>query len=57
LLAMGLPASLASSAIRFSLGHETTEQQIDEAGAIIGRVLGRISCAKSNATAENYAVA
>jgi cysteine desulfurase len=57
LLAMGLPANLASSAIRFSLGHETTEQEIDEAGAIIGRVLGRISSAESNVTAENYAVA
>jgi cysteine desulfurase len=57
LLAMGLPASLASSAIRFSLGHETTEQQIDEAGAIVSRILGRISSAKSNATADNYAVA
>jgi cysteine desulfurase len=57
LLAMGLPASLASSAIRFSLGCETTEQQIDEAAAIVGRVLGRIRSAESNVTAENYAVA
>src|SRR5688500_16874521 len=56
LLAMGLPPLLASSAIRFSLGHETTEQQIDAAGAIISRVLGRISSARSNATAGSYAV-
>ena len=57
LLAMGLPPNLASSAIRFSLGHETTEQQIEEAAAIVGRVLGRISSAESNVTAENYAIA
>jgi cysteine desulfurase len=43
LLAMGLPASLASSAVRFSLGHETTEEEIDRAGEIIARVLNRIS--------------
>lgn len=56
LLAMGLPATLASSAIRFSLGRETTVQQIDDAAAIVGRVLGRISSAKSNATANAFAV-
>jgi cysteine sulfinate desulfinase/cysteine desulfurase-like protein len=52
---MGLPASLAGSAVRFSLGHETTEQQIDQAGAIVRRVMDRISPAKSNATADAYA--
>jgi cysteine desulfurase len=57
LLAMGLPAELASSAVRFSLGHETTQQQIDEAGAIVGRVMDRIGSAKSNAVTESYAVA
>jgi cysteine desulfurase len=56
LLAMGLPPSLASSAVRFSLGHETTEKEIDEAGAIVGRIMERIGSAKSNATAEPYAV-
>lgn len=57
LLAMGLPAELASSAVRFSLGDETTEQQIDEAGAIVGRVLDRIrSSEKPKAPAEVYAV-
>jgi cysteine desulfurase len=45
LLAMGLPAALASSAVRFSLGHETTEKEIDQAGAIVGRVMDRISLA------------
>jgi cysteine desulfurase len=43
LLAMGLPESLASSAVRFSLGHETTEEEIDRAGEIIARVMNRIS--------------
>ena len=43
LLAMGLPATLASSAVRFSLGRETTEQEIDQAGAIVGSVIDRIS--------------
>jgi cysteine desulfurase len=56
LLAMGLPASLASSAVRFSLGHETTEQEIDQAGAIVRRVMDRIGSAESTAAAENYAV-
>jgi cysteine desulfurase len=55
LLAMGLPASLASSAVRFSLGHETTEQEINRAGAIIGRVMDRICSAESKATTETYA--
>jgi cysteine desulfurase len=56
LLAMGLPANRASSAIRFSLGSETTEKQIDEAAAIVGRVLGRISSAEVSVTADTYAV-
>jgi cysteine desulfurase len=57
LLAMGLPAELATSAVRFSLGQETTEQQIEEAGTIVSRVLDRINAAKSNAATETYAVA
>jgi cysteine desulfurase len=43
LLAMGLPESLASSAVRFSLGHETTEEEIDLAGDVIARIMNRIS--------------
>jgi cysteine desulfurase len=43
LLAMGLPASLASSAVRFSLGHETTEEEIDRTGEMIERVMERIA--------------
>ena len=35
LLAMGVPAALAGSAVRFSLGHETTEEEIDRAGALL----------------------
>jgi cysteine desulfurase len=42
LLAMGVPAALASSAVRFSLGHETTEAEIDLAGDIIARIMNRI---------------
>jgi cysteine desulfurase len=57
LLAMGLPAELATSAVRFSLGQETTEQQIEKAGAIVGQVMDRINAAKSNAATETYAVA
>ena len=56
LLAMGLPASLASSAVRFSLGHETTEEEVDRAGDILARVINRMMSAKSNARTEGYAV-
>ena len=56
LLAMGLPAALAGSAVRFSLGHETTEEEIDHAGEIVGRVMARIGAAKSTAKAQTYAV-
>jgi cysteine desulfurase len=42
LLAMGVPAALASSAVRFSLGHETTETEIDRTGDIIARIMNRI---------------
>lgn len=55
LLAMGLPAALASSAVRFSLGHETTEEEIDRAGEIVSRVIRRISSARSNPSTEAYA--
>src|SRR5436190_15789600 len=50
LLAMGLPESQASSAIRFSLGHETTEDEVDQAGAMVGRVMDRITPARSEKT-------
>ena len=52
LLAMGLPATLASAAVRFSLGHETTEQEIEEAGAVVGDVINRISSASPGTRRE-----
>jgi cysteine desulfurase len=52
LLAMGLSAELAGAAVRFSLGRETTEQEIDRAGAVVGRVIDRISSAKSRTQKE-----
>jgi cysteine desulfurase len=45
LLAMGLPVELASAAIRFSLGRETTEEEIGRAGENIGRVINRVRSA------------
>ena len=54
LLAMGLPTELASSAVRFSLGRETTEQEIHRAGEIVAQVVQRISRSRS-APAEAYA--
>lgn len=55
LLAMGLPEPLASSAIRFSLGHETTEAEIDRAGEIIAHVINRMTSVKSGGKVEKYA--
>ena len=52
LLAMGLPATLAASAVRFSLGHETTETEIDRAGAIIARIMNRLSSTSAGKRAE-----
>ena len=52
LLAMGLPADLAGSAIRFSLGRETTEPEVEEASAIVGRVLNRISSVRAGTQRE-----
>jgi cysteine desulfurase len=57
LLAMGLPAALAGSAVRFSLGRETTQQEIEQAGEIVGRVMKRIGATQPKPAAETYAVA
>jgi cysteine desulfurase len=57
LLAMGLPPALAASAVRFSLGRETTEDEIERTGEIVGRVMKRIGAAQSKAPTETYAVA
>jgi cysteine sulfinate desulfinase/cysteine desulfurase-like protein len=53
---MGLSAKLAGAAVRFSLGHETTEQDIDRAGTIVGRVIDRIQSARPEINTETYAV-
>jgi cysteine desulfurase len=47
LLAMGLSPEIAAGAIRFSLGRETTEEQIDRAAVLVARVIGRIESAES----------
>jgi cysteine desulfurase len=46
LLAMGLPMERASSAVRFSLGKQTTAKEIDDAAKAIERIVGRLM--KSN---------
>lgn len=56
LLAMGAPAETASSAIRFSLGKQTTDAEIDAAGLAIERVLRRLARATQQTSARSYAV-
>jgi cysteine desulfurase len=56
LLAMELPAPLASSAVRFSLGQETTAEEIERAGDIVARIMDRVSSAETNANKAAYAV-
>jgi cysteine desulfurase len=51
LLAMGLPPELPGSAVRLSLGRDSTEKEIDRAGSVIGRVINRVR----SAGAENRA--
>jgi cysteine desulfurase len=55
LLAMGLSAEMAASAVRFSLGRETTGQEIDRVAAIVGRVIERIQSATAGTRTETYA--
>ncbi|MDQ6913982.1 MAG: cysteine desulfurase, partial [Verrucomicrobiota bacterium] len=55
LLAMGAPREIATSAIRFSLGKQTTDAEIETAGAAIERVLSRLTSARTKR--ETYAVA
>lgn len=55
LLAMGLPIERARSAVRFSLGKQTTEAEIDAAGAAIQRVITRLSSARTKSSAPQYA--
>lgn len=47
LLAMGLAMERASSAVRFSLGKQTTAQEIDGAVKAIGRIIERLMKASS----------
>jgi len=42
LLAMGRPAEYATSAVRFSLGKDTTSEEIDSAADVVERVLQRL---------------
>jgi cysteine desulfurase len=53
LLAMGLSTARASSAVRFSLGKQTTSAEIELAAAAIARVLDRLTKHKTS----QYAVA
>ncbi|MEY2519779.1 MAG: cysteine desulfurase [Verrucomicrobiota bacterium] len=55
LLAMGRPAALASSAVRFSLGHETNAEEIERAGQIVARIMNRVSSSETNANKQSYA--
>jgi cysteine desulfurase len=41
LLAMGASQSLARSSLRFSLGHTTTQSDVDAVGAVIGEAVSR----------------
>ncbi|HSP44995.1 MAG TPA: cysteine desulfurase family protein [Chthoniobacterales bacterium] len=52
LLAMGLSAEMAGAAVRFSLGRETSERDIDSAGAIVRRIIDRVSSARSRSQEE-----
>ena len=42
LMAMGLPRSLALASVRFSLGHETTEAEIDQAIAVFPDLVDKV---------------
>ena len=55
LLAMGLSMERASSAVRFSLGKETTAEEIDRAADAIDRIFNRLAKTKTKSSA--YAVA
>src|SRR5438270_9359870 len=47
LLAMGLPVERARSAVRFSLGKQTTAEEIAGAGKIVAEIVDRLSKRKS----------
>ncbi|HYE57842.1 MAG TPA: aminotransferase class V-fold PLP-dependent enzyme, partial [Rhodothermales bacterium] len=45
LLALGLPRETAAAAVRFSLGHTTTEADVDTAADALTRVVSRMAVA------------
>jgi cysteine desulfurase len=47
LLAMGLPVERARSAVRFSLGKQTTTEEIEAAGKVVAEIVERLSKRKS----------
>ena len=53
LLAMGLPMERARSAVRFSLGKQTTADEIEAAGKVISQIVERLT----KRTSDSYAVA
>jgi cysteine desulfurase len=54
LLAMGLPMERASSAVRFSLGKWTSEDEIEAAGRAIAQIIDRLT--KTKMKRSDYAV-
>jgi cysteine desulfurase len=56
LLAMNLPMERASSAVRFSLGKQTTAEEIDHAADAIDRIFNRLAKTKTKSSSA-YAVA
>jgi cysteine desulfurase len=41
ILALGLPPAQAREAVRFSLGRETTEEELDHAAEVVTQVVAR----------------
>src|SRR5881409_616901 len=50
LLAMGLPPALARSAIRFSIGKYTTEEEISTTAGIVSEIVQRTNAKRSEKT-------
>ena len=55
LLAMGFPTERAASAVRFSLGKETTAAEIEETLAALGRIFTRFARRTAGATRTEHA--
>ncbi|MBA2586745.1 MAG: cysteine desulfurase [Chthoniobacterales bacterium] len=54
LLAMGMSAGRAGSAIRFSLGQQTTAAEVEATGAAVKRVIDRLRSVQTNARRPEY---